>query len=122
MKTIFDHIEQVKGKPHYVRKRVAFTAAACGSALIALVWLVGNVSRGTFAIQGTSFADSRGTASVVATDSDSDSNSDSNRVSDSLAGVASAVPAKDAPAHIEIVDATSSPSVKKQTEQTIIPF
>ena len=114
MKTIFDHIEEVKGKPHHVRKQVAITFAALGSALIALVWLVGNVSLGTFAITGSSFA-SVGAAPVVATGAADGS--------EGVAGAAAALlPPAQTPAHIEIVDAVSTTSAKAKAEQTTIPF
>lgn len=114
MKTIFDHIDHVKGKPHHVRKRVAFTAAACGSGLVALVWFVGSVSFGAFAIKPNSFADSTGREPVIMVDRTG--------VRENLAGAGAALPSADAPAHIEIVDTTSSTSMKKQAEQTTIPF
>lgn len=113
MKNIFDHIEQVKGKPHHVRKRIAFTIATLGSALVAFVWLAGSFATNAFVIQGSSFAMSTGQEGTVATTSAS---------GDQLAGVGAAAILKDAyaPAHIEIVDTT--PPVKKQSEQTTLPF
>jgi len=114
MKTIFDHIEHVKGKPHHIRRQVAFTAAGCGAALIALVWLVGNVSLGTFAIKSTSFASATEGLSVVATD---DSTAGAN-----FAGVASAFPGAQEPARIEIVDVASSSVASGRAERTTIPF
>ncbi len=114
MKNIFDHIERVKGKPHHIRKRIAFTAAATGTAVVALVWLVGSFSLGAFAIKENSFADSTGQESVVATEGDNGS--------PNLAGAAAALPSANAPARIEIIDAVSSTSGQKKTERTIIPF
>ncbi|MHB8709989.1 MAG: hypothetical protein ACYC6X_00315 [Minisyncoccota bacterium] len=116
MKTIFDHIEYVKGKPHHVRKQIAFTAAAMGAGLVGLVWLVGSVSLGAFAIQGTSFAESTGQAGVIAT-------SGSDNGSSNLAGAAAALPTDaNAPAHIEIIDTASSTAGQTKAEQTVIPF
>ena len=60
MKTIFDHIERVQGKPHHIRSRSPFSAAAAGTAIIAFVWLVSSVGAGTFALKDTSFAQSTG--------------------------------------------------------------
>ena len=116
MKTIFEHFEYLKGKPHHIRKKIAFGVAAAGSALIGLIWLVSSVAAGTFAIQGTSFAESMGQGNVVATTSASGNQG--------LAGVAASAALQDtsAPAHIEIVDTTAAPSSKKQSEQTILPF
>ncbi len=114
MKTIFDHIEHVKGKPHHVRKRVAFGAAASGTALIALVWFVQSISSSTFALKDTSFADSarEESGAVIAED----------RGNKNIAGAAAALQDASAPAHIEIVDVASSTRKAKPVERTIIPF
>jgi hypothetical protein len=115
MKTIFEHIEHVKGKPHHIRKRIAFASAAVGAAVIALVWLVGSFSLGLFAIQGSSFADSTGQSPVVTTNS--------NEENSGLAGAAAALPqSANTPAHIEIIDASPTTSGQKKAEQTTIPF
>src|SRR5487761_2651737 len=114
MKNIFEHIEHLKGKPHHIRKRVAFGAAAGVTALIALVWLGGSVSSGAFAIQGSNFAESTGQQPAVTTDTSAGGTS-------GLAGAGAALPDASAnvPAHIEIVDvATATPA--KPAEQTII--
>lgn len=114
MKTIFDHIEHVKGKPHHIRKRVAFGAAASGTALIALVWFVQSISSSTFALKSTSFADSTREESVVVTAAD--------RGNQNVAGAAAALQDASAPAHIEIVDVVSSTQKPTPIERTIIPF
>ena len=114
MKTIFDHIEHVKGKPHHVRKRVAFGAAASGATLIALVWFVQSISSSAFALKNTSFADSTKEESVVVTSAD--------RENQNVAGAAAALRGSSAPAYIEIVDVASSTPKTKQVEQTILPF
>lgn len=113
MKNIFDHIEHVQGKPHHVRRRVAFLAAGGATGLIALVWLAGSLSSGAFAITGSSFAESTGQAPAGAV-----------TASPNLAGAAAALPSAAAgtPARIEIVDAASSTSGQKKAEQTVIPF
>lgn len=113
MKTIFDHIEHIKGKPHHIRKQVAFATAAVGAALIATIWFVGSLSTGAFAIRGSSFGDQ---APAVTTDTTAGNNG--------LAGVAAVLPDENAnvPAHIEIIDAVSTTPIKKQAEQTTLPF
>jgi len=115
MKTVFEHIEYVKGKPHHIRKRVAFATAGGASTLIAFVWLAGSLSTGAFAIKGSSFADRTEQSSVV-TAARAGGNA-------SLAGAAAALPsaAASAPARIEIVNAATTSS-KRQAEQTTIPF
>ena len=112
MKTIFDHIEHVKGKPHHIRKQIAFGVATLGSAVVALVWLVSNYTAGTFAITGSNFAMSTGQEEAVQV---------VDIAGNQLAGAASALRGADAPAHIEIVDTSTSIPVRK-VEQTTIPF
>jgi len=112
MKTVFEHVEHVKGKPHHIRKRVAFAAAASGAALIAIVWLVGNVYMGVFALQETSFADATAQQPVITTSSPASESS--------LAGAAAAFQGANTPARIEIVDTSTPPAPK--AEQTTIPF
>lgn len=116
MKNIIEHIEYVKGKPHHVRKQVAFGVATLMSALIAFVWLAGNYASGTFALRGSSFADATGQGTTVQV-----VNSGANNQNLAGVGAASAFESsQDAPAHIEIIDTT--PTTKKQSEQTILPF
>jgi hypothetical protein len=108
MKTIFDHIERIQGKPHHIRKQIAFGAAAAGTAIIALVWLVSSVER-VFALKILLCAEYRKrTFTPPATEQ--------------LAGVGFRTPSASAPAYIEIIDAASSTSGQKKTEQTTIPF
>ena len=113
MKTVFQHIEHVKRKPHHIRRQVAFGASAAVTVVVALVWLTSNLASGSFAIRGSDFAMSNGQNLIVATSSDA--------VSQGLAGAGAAeILQKNSPAHILIVD-TSVP-LKKQPEQTILPF
>lgn len=117
MKNVFEHIEHIKGKPHHIRRRIALTAAAATSAVIALVWLAGSFATGAFAIQGSDFAMSSGQAATV-------SAVDASGNQQNVAGAAAAAvlqPA-DAPAHIEIVDTTPTAPAKQQSDPTILPF
>jgi hypothetical protein len=117
MKTIFEHIEYVKGQPHHIRKQITLAIAGGLTALIALVWFFGTLSSGAFAIHGSTFAESTGAepAAVTGTDNSSDSG---------IAGAAAAINSDtNAPAHIEIVDTSTSTNAKKPAaEPTIIPF
>lgn len=115
MKTIFDHIERVKGQPHHIRKRVAFGVAAAGTAVIALVWLSVSVGTGAFALKDASFAQNAENNSGTEVSKNND---------EQLAGVgaASALREKSEPARIEIIDASSPTPSGNKTEQTIIPF
>lgn len=114
MKTIFEHIEHIQGKPHHVRKQIAFGTAAAAATLVGLVWLAGSLSLGTFAIKGSSFAESTGQTSVIATDHSTDTAN--------IAGAAAVLPSDSAPARIEIVNATSSAPEQSNAGQTTIPF
>ena len=116
MKTVAQHIEHIKNKPHHVRKRVAFGAAFAGTAVIALVWLVSSVGTGAFALKDTSFAQSTGQENSLATEGDS--------TVGVIAGAAAApaLESVDAPARIEIIDTASSTRQTKKAEQTTIPF
>ncbi|MFA6503078.1 MAG: hypothetical protein WCT45_02380 [Candidatus Paceibacterota bacterium] len=116
MKTVFEHVEYIKGKPHHIRKRVAFSAAACGAGVIALVWLAGSISTNAFAIGGNSFADSAVPKGAVTVGSDTQANQLAG------AGAASALQGAEAPVRIEIVNTTPEPSKQKQAEQTTLPF
>lgn len=116
MKTIFEHIEHIKGKPHHIRKRVAFGAATIGTAVIALAWLAGSLGTGAFALKPSSFADNtEGEMTPIVSES-SDSKG--------LVGVAAVIQSAptQAPARIEIVDSAKSELSTKKAEQTIIPF
>lgn len=114
MKTLSDHIEYIKGKPHHIRKRVAFATAAFGSGLVALVWFVGSYATGSFAIHGDSFAVGTDQQNAVVTTSDT--------ASQNLAGVAAALEDAKSPAHIEIVDTMAGVASNHQSEQTTLPF
>ena len=114
MKTFFDHLENVKGKPHHVRKRVAFGSAIVGTSLVALVWLVSSLSVGAFALKNNSFAKSVEQSSVVASEPLKDTQN--------VAGVAGAYSENtSAPVHIEVIRPVAT-TTKKQIEQSIIPF
>lgn len=123
MKNVHDHIrghiEYVKGQPRHIREKVALAAAASCTALIALVWLAGSLSAGTFAIKSQPFSDG---SELVATPAGS-----GGERNNGLAGAAAALPGgeqevKDTSAHIEIVDATPPAREEEKAEQTIIPF
>ena len=113
MKTIFEHVEHVKGKPHHVRKRIAFSAAAFGTGAIAFVWLAVSLGSGVFALKGgASVENGEEKGSVTAT---------AGTPTSQLAGVGAAG-ADSAAAYIEIVDAPAAAAPKKKAEQTTIPF
>ena len=113
MKNVFEHIEYVKGQPHHIRKRVAFSAAVGVTAVIAIIWLTSSLATGAFAIRGNSFDEQTPAVPNGATNTNTN-----------LAGAAAALPPSSAnvPAHIEIIDTGSSASGQKKAEQTIVPF
>ena len=113
MKSIFEHVEYIKGKPHHIRQKIAFGVAAGATAFIALVWLAGSLGSGAFAITGSSVGDQISGATT------------GERPHSGLAGAAAALPSvtDSAPARIEIVDtASSSGAVPKKSDQTVLPF
>ncbi len=105
MKTPLEHIEHIKGKPHHIRKNIAYGVAGATTAVVALVWLVASLSTNAFAITGSSFAESTGQTAVVVTSPGG--NGDPN-----IAGAAAATLPSDptAPAHIEIVNTNAASS------------
>jgi len=113
MKTVFEHIEHVKKKPHHIRQGIAFATATACTALIAFVWLAGSLWTGAFALKSSSFAESVGQSPTVTV-------YDGER--SGLAGAAATLQDASALAHIEIVDTASSTAGQKKTEQTILPF
>lgn len=115
MKTIFEHIERVKGQPHHIRKRVAFGAAFAGTAVIALAWLSVSIGTGAFALKDTSFAQNADNEAGSAVSVSND---------EQFAGVGAASVLKEAsePARIEIIDASPLKPSGNKAEQTVIPF
>lgn len=112
MKVLFDHIDRVKQQPHHIRRQVALTVAGGLAALIGLVWLLGSLSLGTFALKGSDFA-----ASTNADQAAPDGSLDNAQ----LAGAAAATPSNSSAAHIEIIDSATTTKTA-QPEQTVIPF
>ena len=113
MKTIFEHIDTIKDKPHHVRERVAFGVAGGVTAVVALVWFFAVVQTGTFAIAHSNFAESTGggKASVAAV-------APSEQGGFGIAGAAAAVPTTCAvPVHIEVVDQAKAPEAKRRSNQ-----
>ena len=108
-----DHIETLKGKPHHVRKRVAFGIAGGSAALIGILWFGISLSSGAYAIHASDFADATAASASVT----------SAPQNPQLAGAAAALDSnqQSAPAHIQIIDDTPSAHAST-TEATIIPF
>lgn len=114
MKSFLNYLEDLKAKPHHVRKQVAFAAASAGTGLIAFVWFLGSLSSGAFALKGTT--NTAPAAAVVAASSDTGS-------ADGLAGASAAIGSQSGPARIQIIDAATSSTLRsKQASQTTIPF
>ena len=114
MKTVSEHIEYVKGKPHHIRKQIAFGVSSGIAALIALVWLITSVGSGAFALKGSTFSDDLGLVP--------EPDSDALFGNQNLAGAAAALQDESVPAHIEIIDAPSAAAETKRVEQTTVPF
>lgn len=111
MKTLFEHIEHIKTKPHHVRKRFVFGLAGGISGLVGLIWLGTSLAMGSFAIQGSNFAESTGAAAVEQVPNDASQ----------LAGAAAAGE-MGGPARIQIVTVSTSSPAGAPTEETVIPF
>ena len=118
MKTIFEHIEYAKSKPHHIRKRITFAIAAGGSGVIALMWLIGSFSSNSFAINGSNFAESSGQGSAMLTTTENEVNSSNS----GIAGAAAALPGASAPASIQVIDTSAPTTTQDAPEQTTIPF
>jgi len=114
MKTIFEHIQYAKGKPHNIRKQITFAVAAIGTALVTAIWFFSTLSSGTFALKGNTFSGSIGEESKAETGASSDSKG--------VAGAAAAFLPEQAPARIEIIDLSTPKNSDRQSEQTILPF
>lgn len=115
MRTIFDHIEHVKGQPHHIRKRVALTAAGGIAAVVGIVWFGASLASGTYAIHGSNFAESTGAESQTGSPVVSETSQ--------VAGAAAALNSDTSgPARIVIVDASSTASATPASDQTTIPF
>lgn len=116
MRTIFDHIERVKGQPHHVRKQVALTSAGGIALVIGLAWFGISLQSGVYAIHGSNFAVSTGAEAAPASASAGQTSQ--------LAGAAAALDdSSKGPARIVIVDAASSSAASNTSaEQTTIPF
>ncbi len=104
-------LTRVREKPHHVRRQIALVLAAGLTALIAIVWFVGNVAMGSYALSSGSFASSGKTETAPPASALSD-----------LLGAAGAALRDNTPAHIEIVDATAAEGKTTAAEPTIIPF
>ena len=113
MKALFKHLEKVKAKPHHVRRKIALGAAGGATAVIALAWFALTLHAGTFAIQGSNFAESTGQGGSGV----------SAGAPPAAVGLAAAGAARqeEEGAHIEIVDAKPAPS-HTAPEPTVIPF
>lgn len=112
MKSLFEHIEHVRSKPHQVRRRVAFSLATGTTAFIGVVWLGASLATGSFAIKGSNFADSAGVVPVERVSGDTSQ----------LAGAAAARSATGGPARIQIVTVSTSTPAEATADQTVIPF
>ena len=112
MKTLVDFIENLRAKPHHVRKQIAFTAAGAGAALVGIVWVGVSLSLGTYAL--------RGDGAFAAADAQSGAAVASTQVAGAAAAVDSGAAASPS-AGIEIIDAATS-SAATTSEPTVIPF
>lgn len=120
MRTVLQHIDRVKERPHHVRRRIAFGTATVLASAIALVWLGTSLATGAFAIQGATFAEANGVAPVEAV---ADAGSGASGVAAVAAtAVATETPAPEpAPAPIEVIP-TKPKASRTSSGPTVIPF
>ena len=116
MKTLAHHIGTVRAKPHHVRKQIAFALALGGTAIVALIWLVGSLAGGAFHIEDTSFAAASAPAAPVATAPQNTS----------LLGSALSAFSSAPSAQVEVVPqngaSAPAPAPSQSDTQTVIPF
>lgn len=119
MKSLAHHINHIKSKPHHVRRRIAFGVAGALAVFIGVVWIAGSLSLGTFAVNGSSFAQSTGAEVPVPQAGQSSQQA-------ALAGAAAALQQTETASHIEIVNPQSPTATTASSSdtagQTIIPF
>lgn len=125
MRGIAWHLDNVRGKPHHVRRRVAYLAAGSLTAVIALAWLGLSLATGAFALKGSNFAQMTGAEPADATAGVDAGAGTANANTAAVAGADTAAPASSAgPARVEVIPAASAaqddPSA--QNAQNIIPF
>jgi hypothetical protein len=118
MRTVAEHLDRIREKPHHVRHRYALGTAGAITAVIGAAWLGISLSTGAFALHGTSFAD--------ATRGDIETSTPGEARAAAVAGAAAAPlpPAGEgAPARVEAVPTTEAkPEKAGKAEPTIIPF
>lgn len=118
MRALLTHIERAKEQPHHVRRSLALGIAFATSSLIGLVWFASMILTDSFAIHGSSFAESTGSGVVIAADS-------TERPSGLVGAASAALGVSKTPAHIEIVGTATSSTLsdrERESEQTVIPF
>jgi len=117
MRTVSEHLDRVRERPHHVRRRIAFGTAGLLAGAIGLLWLGTSLATGAFAIQGAGFADATSGGIEVAP-----KGAPANQ---GLAGAAGAPSAGDTSAtQVEVVPSSDAPirSPSSGASSTIIPF
>ena len=117
MRSVFEHVDRVRAKPHHIRRRVALGGAGTLTGLIAVVWLGASLATGTFALKGSNFAEMTGAAPGERARA---------AAAGATAGAAAATESRpDAPAHVEVVPSGAgvpAPTPAPPVGPTIIPF
>jgi len=114
MRTVFQHIDRVRERPHHVRSRIAFGTAGVIAAAIGVVWLGTSLATGAFAIQGATFADANGAAPLKVAETGSGTG-----VAAVAVGTTASEPVS---APIEVIPVTPKPTTKAAPGPTVIPF
>ena len=114
------HLNQVKAKPEHVRHRIAIGTSAAVTGLVAVFWLVGHATSGTFALSDS--PGTRVTEEVAAEFGDSKT-----QLSDLMGAVGNSFGATSTDPELTIVDGQTSSTITpppqgQPSDATVIPF
>ncbi|HEX2792407.1 MAG TPA: hypothetical protein VHO23_01685 [Candidatus Paceibacterota bacterium] len=119
-RTVTDHLEHLRAKPHHVRRQISFLAALVVTGLVTAGWLGAMATSGSFALDTTTLADG-GAEGATLTNARND-------FSSLLGAAGAAIGATSSPREITVVDVKSwssleeAPDNQNDTTQTTLHF